>query len=71
MADGQEENEQSEQSEYPEFKSNRELLLYLYIQVKQNRAWWMLPLLLVLAFLGLFVSLTGNTSILPAIYALF
>jgi hypothetical protein len=53
------------------WKGNRELLIYLFILIKQNKKWWLVPLLLVLAFLGLFVSLTGNQSILPAIYALF
>jgi hypothetical protein len=53
------------------FKSNRDLLLALYILIKANKKWWLIPLLMVLAFLSLFVSLTGNQSILPAIYALF
>jgi hypothetical protein len=54
-----------------QFKNNRDLLLYLFLLIRQNRKWWLLPFLFVLAFLGLFVSLTGNTSLLPAIYALF
>jgi len=52
-------------------KTNLDVLIALYIMIKTNKKWWLLPLLLVLAFLGLFVSLTGNQSILPAIYALF
>ncbi|MCD4781350.1 MAG: DUF5989 family protein [Candidatus Omnitrophica bacterium] len=48
-----------------------ELLMELYILIKENKKWWLLPFLFVLAFLGLFISLTGNQSILPAIYALF
>lgn len=71
MTDRPDESISGEQPENLEFKNNRELLLYLYLQIKENKAWWMLPLLLVLAFIGLFVSLTGNASILPAIYALF
>ena len=55
----------------PKLKSNRELLLFLFLAIKENRRWWLLPLLLVLALLSIFVSLTGNTSLLPAIYALF
>ncbi|MEW5945070.1 MAG: DUF5989 family protein [bacterium] len=59
-------------TEYPRFDNNRELLLYLYIQIKQQRKWWLFPILMVLAFLALFISLTsGNSSILPAIYAIF
>lgn len=55
----------------PEINSNKDLLIYFFVQIKRYRKWWLLPFLLVLAFLALFVSLTGNSSILPAIYALF
>lgn len=55
----------------PKFKNNRELLVYLYLMIRENKKWWLLPWLLVLAFLGIFMSLTGNASLLPAIYALF
>lgn len=55
----------------PKFESNRDLLLFLLILIKENKKWWLLPWILVLAILGLFVGLTGNQSILPAIYALF
>ena len=51
--------------------TNKELLISLFILIKENKKWFLLPLLLVLALLGIFVSLTGNQSILPAIYALF
>jgi hypothetical protein len=54
-----------------EIRSNWDLIVLLFIMIKTRRKWWLLPLLLVLAFLGIFVSLTGNQSILPAIYALF
>ncbi len=57
--------------ERPEIKSNWDLLVLLFLKIKQARKWWLLPFLLLLAFLGLFVSLTGNQSVLPAIYALF
>ena len=52
-------------------KNNWDLIIYLYILIKTNKKWWLLPMLIVLAFLGIFISLTGNASILPAIYALF
>jgi hypothetical protein len=53
------------------FATNKELLISLFVLIKENKKWFLLPLLLVLALLGIFVSLTGNQSILPAIYALF
>ena len=52
-------------------RSNRDILLYLYVLIRQNKKWWLLPFLVVLAFLSIFVSLSGNQAVLPAIYALF
>lgn len=52
-------------------KNDKEILWQLFILIKENKKWWLLPLLLVLIFLSLFLSITGNQSILPAIYALF
>lgn len=52
-------------------QSNLEILKYLLTLIIQNKKWWLLPPLIVLAFLSLFVSLSGKNSILPAIYALF
>jgi len=51
--------------------TNRELVIELFFMIKNTKKWWLLPFLFVLAFLSLFVSLTGSSSILPAIYALF
>ena len=51
--------------------SNISILYQLFILIIKNKKWWLLPLLLVLAFLGLFISLAGDSSILPIIYALF
>jgi len=53
------------------FKSTLKLLVELFVLIKVHKKWWLLPLLLVLAFLSIFISLSGNQSILPAIYALF
>ena len=61
----------SEKRTLPEFRSNREVLLFLFLMIRENKKWWLLPMLFVLAILCLFVGLTGNSSILPAIYALF
>ncbi|MCL4234587.1 MAG: hypothetical protein KJ042_08715 [Deltaproteobacteria bacterium] len=61
----------AEGREMPKLTSNRELLLFLFLMIRENKKWWLLPLLFVLSILSMFVSLTGNASILPAIYALF
>jgi len=55
----------------PKIKTNFELLKELFFLIMVNKKWWLLPFLLVLAFLSLFVGLSGNHSVLPAIYALF
>ncbi len=52
-------------------KNNIYLLYNLFLLIKQRKKWWLLPLLVILFLLSLFVSLTGNQSILPAIYTLF
>ena len=39
--------------------------------IVETKKWWLLPILLVLAMLSLFAALTGSSSVLPAIYALF
>ena len=53
------------------FRVNMDIIWALFIMIRTHKKWWLLPLLLVLAFLSLFVGLSGNQSILPAIYALF
>jgi len=52
-------------------QKNYAVIIQLFILIKENKKWWLLPLLAVLAFLALFSGLAGNQSILPAIYALF
>lgn len=64
-------SENDRQDQPLKFENNREVLLFLFIMIKENKKWWLLPMLAVLAILSLFASLTGNASVLPAIYALF
>lgn len=68
-----EENKEKKPSkdQLQQITGNKDLLIYLFLLIKENKKWWLLPLLFVLALLGLFVGLTGNQSILPAIYAFF
>ncbi len=67
----QEHETESENQEYPQFESNRDLLLYLFLRIRESKKYYLIPFWLVLGFLGLFLTLTGNSSILPAIYAIF
>lgn len=52
-------------------KTNREILWEIFMLIRINRKWWLLPFFIVLALLSLFCGLAGNQTILPAIYALF
>ena len=54
-----------------QFKSNLDILIELFFMIKEHKKWFLLPLLFILAFLSMFVNLSGSQSILPAIYALF
>ncbi len=63
--------EREPEKKIPTLKSNRDLLYYLLIRIRETRKWWLLPLLLLLAVLSMFISFTGNQSILPAIYVIF
>lgn len=53
------------------FNKNLDVLWQILILIKENKKWWLLPLFFLLLVLSVFVSLSGNQSILPAIYALF
>ncbi len=52
-------------------KSKWELLLLLFLSIKEKRKWWLLPLLLFIAVLSIFMNILGQGSILPAIYTFF
>ncbi len=52
-------------------KKNNELIVQLFQMIVETKKWWLLPILFVLAMLSLFAALTGSSSVLPAIYALF
>lgn len=52
-------------------KANNKLLKEIFLLIKENKKWWLMPIFLVFAFLSLFLTLAGGNSILPAIYALF
>ncbi len=50
---------------------NYEIIKLLFKYIKENKKWWLIPFLIVLAFFGIFVSFVGNSSVMPLIYALF
>jgi hypothetical protein len=58
-------------SEEKKPKTTKELLLYLLRRIIERKRWFLLPLWLLLAVLGVLLILTGNTYILPVIYIAF
>lgn len=52
-------------------RENNTVLKEIFILIKTNKKWWLMPIFLVFAFLSIFIVLAGGSSVLPAIYALF
>jgi hypothetical protein len=52
-------------------KENKQVLGEIYVMIKTNKKWWLMPIFFVFAFLTMFLTLSGGGSVLPAIYALF
>lgn len=52
-------------------RQNYEIIKLLFKYIMENKKWWLIPFLLVLAFFGLFISFVGNSSVMPILYALF
>ncbi|OUR93724.1 hypothetical protein A9Q84_19880 [Halobacteriovorax marinus] len=52
-------------------RTNNKMLHEIYLLIKKNKKWWLMPIFMVFAVLSLFITLAGGSSILPAIYALF
>ena len=61
-----------EQNEFEQAGQEKQLSLVeeFFIFVTENKKWWLIPILLVFAVLGLLVTL-GATGAAPFIYALF
>ncbi len=59
-------------SEFEQAGSEQELSLIgeFWVFIKENKAWWMIPILLVLGGLGILVMLS-STGAAPFIYTLF
>lgn len=43
----------------------------LWLFLKQEKKWWLTPILLILLGLGFFIVLTESSAVMPFIYALF
>ena len=47
------------------------LLKEFWTFIKERKLWWMTPIILILALLGIFIVLTEKSVVLPFIYAVF
>ncbi len=47
------------------------ILLEFLSFLKQNKKWWLLPIVAVLLLFGLLIVLTGGSSLAPFIYSMF
>ncbi|WP_010517015.1 DUF5989 family protein [Croceivirga radicis] len=48
-----------------------EFIKDFFLFLKERKKWWLLPLVLIFAVLGLLIFLTNGTAIGPFIYSLF
>ncbi len=66
------ENEESNKSEFENLEDEEQLSIVaeFALFIKENRAWWMVPILLVLGGVGILVLLS-STGAAPFIYTLF
>jgi len=60
-------NEDQNMSKMGRFRLISEFLQFL----RQEKKWWLAPILIILALMGIFIVLTESSALLPAIYALF
>lgn len=52
-------------------RQNYEVIKLLFKFIMENKKWWLIPFVLILAFFGLFISFVSNSSVMPLLYALF
>ncbi len=72
MSQPQDSESDKRKSEFEEAGREKQLSLAqeFLVFVTENKKWWLIPILLVLAFVGLLVVL-GSTGAAPFIYTLF
>ncbi len=52
-------------------RQNYETIKLLFKYVMENKKWWLIPFLIILVFFGIFISVVGNSSVMPILYVLF
>jgi|TARA_Y100000310_G_C20186288_1_gene580432 hypothetical protein len=51
-------------------KNNQNILKDLWVFMKENKKWWLLPLIIMLVLTGLLIILGQSTPVSPFIYPL-
>ena len=49
----------------------KQLVLDFWLFLKEEKAWWLAPIVIVLLLLSVFIAMTANSTVLPFIYTLF
>jgi hypothetical protein len=50
---------------------NKNLILELWDFMKENKAWWISPIIIMLLLVGVLIFIGQSSSVSPFIYALF
>ena len=48
-----------------------EFLIDLWGFMKERKKWWLLPMIIVLLFIGILIAMSSGTAVAPFMYTLF
>ena len=50
---------------------NKSIIVEIWAFMKQNKAWWIAPIVIILILFGILVTISQSSPLSPFIYALF
>lgn len=50
---------------------NKPLIIQVWIFMKENKAWWLAPIMIILLLFGFLIIVSQSSPLSPFIYALF
>ncbi len=53
------------------FRTSTQIFREFYLFLREDRTWWLAPIVIVLAGAAVFVTFTQGSALAPLIYALF
>ena len=71
MEDTQEKVEKSQAPPKPPKLHKISILGEFFIFLKENKKWWLIPIITIFLLLGVLIAITSQTAFAPFIYALF